>query len=598
MAILSNDDIISLIKKPLAASDLEAAIALQNRHKLHISGEGFDDLLNERIAGLESNSYAGIKKSQAKCTTPRIFSQILNQYRKAFRAQGFSRVYMFDKNSEDLNKDFRNYLTDIGGGLSLREMMQSVWFKNMFEDFNGVFTVELPSEESEVAEPFIKFFPTEFIHDISVNGKNVEYLILSRKINIKVGNRMELVTEYRVIDDVRDVKLIQGRGGDIEFAKAVDSDGNNIIDEIPNPWGYVPAIQTSTLRKSVNSDILKASPIWEVIPEADHYLSVSNAHVVSVKLHQYPIFYSLPSVCSTCNGEERIVVRDKSGIETSHTCTACNGAGLAPMHQKGDVSEGILLPEPEEGQSFEAKAPCGYVTPDIASLKDQRDELLFIELNIEKGALGTEGVLSNKTKRETATGKEIDFQPLLDELDTFSTAAEEVERFLTDAIGYIRYRDEYVGSNIHYGRRYFVRGIVSLEQEYLEAKAKGLPSTILKSILEEIIFTRFENNPEDQLRHLMLIGITPQPTLSIELEADYLRLVDMMQRGVMTKDEWVVKLNFNDLIERFEIEFGPITKYKRDLSKGQRVTLIKQELLKMAQEAIIVEPNNNNNEQG
>jgi len=590
MAVLSNDDIIALIKKPLATSALDAAKELQNRHKLHISGEGFRDILDNTVKGLESGRYSEIKKSQATCTTPRIFAQITNQYGKSFRAQGFSRVHNFSKNGEDNNKDFRDYLKDIGGGLSMTELMQSVWFKAMFEDFNGIFMVELPEEESQEAKPFIKFFPTEFIHDIQVNGKRIEYVIFARKIRVKKGENYENVTEYRVIDDARDVKIIKGSGGDIAFATVENDNGDVVTDEIANPWGYVPGIQTSILRGSIDSNEYKVSPIWETMADADSYLSVSNAHVVSVKLHQYPIFYSLPSVCTTCNGEERVVTRDKvTGIEESHTCDSCNGAGLAPMHQKGDVSEGILLPEPEDGVSFKAEAPCGYVTPDIESLKDQRDEMMFIEKNIEKGALGTEGVLSNKTKRETATGKEIDFQPLMDELNTFSTAAEEVERFLTEAIGRIRYKDDYEGSNIHYGRRYFVRGVVSLEEEYLVSKEKGLASSLLKSILEEIIFTRFENNPEDQLRHMMLINITPQPTLSVELEKDYLTLEKMHARGIITQEAWYVKLNFNDLIERFEIEFGPITKYKRELSMGARITSIKGELNKMAEEATIID---------
>lgn len=589
MAILSLSQIEELIRKPKASGILSDAEGIQDKYKLHISGENFEDTL-KKIEGYESDAHNDIKKKHAQPTTKRIFEQILNQYKKVFRAQGFSRNYKFVDNNERFIQDFVNYLQNVNSGLSMWDMMQVVWLKAVFEESNGVFMVNLPAEASDgLPEPYPTFVPLSNIHDMVVNGLTIEYIIFVSDIIIKDRNGNDKrVKKYRVIDDAFDYNFIKD-GDSVELAQVPrlndDTGEVEMVDDIiENPWGYVPCIQPSTRYATLDNDTLKLNHVDQVIPNADNYLSISNSHTISVKLHQHPIFYSLPVTCPTCNGAGQYRKEDEL-IE----CTGCNSEGLVPFYRK-DVSQGITLPEPDETSSGKAEAPCGYVTPDLESIQDQREEMRFEENSIEKGALGVEGILLNKSKRETATGKEIDMQPLLDKLSGFSANGEIVEKFLVNAMGDVRYTtSRYLGSEINWGRKYFVRTEQMIEEEYGNAKKAGLPVSALKELLEELYFTKFDNNPKALTRSLLLLELEPFPTYTLKevVELDLANEVDM-----------TIKQYFADFIERFEIQNGNVVTFMAESSSYRKFEVIREELIKMAEEKIEQGSESNQEEAG
>ena len=563
---LSLEQIISSIEKPKASGILSDAMVSQTKHKLHLVGTGFEDTL-DRLDGVESEHQNKLKKKIAQPTTTRIYKQILNQFKKTFRASGFFRGYKFSDGNENLEADFINYLKDIGGGLSIQELMSIAWFKAVFEDFNGLFIVELPEQQfGEFAEPFVRFMNTESIHDIYVNGQNIEYVIFTWETKEK----NKKTKHFRVIDDAFDYHLIMDNGKvKLATIEVIDESGNLVqqSDVIPNIWGYVPCIQPSQLNKSIDNDTLKKSYIEETLSNADNYLSISNSHSVSVKLHQHPIFYSFPVTCPTCNGSQYISSKDGDQID----CGTCHGEGKVPFYKK-DPSLGITLPEPEADQQMKAEAPCGYVTPDLESLKEQREEMRVEESLIEKGVFGMEGVLSLSSKNETATGKELDLQPLVDLLSDFSMNGEMVEEFITDAIGIARYNDtnttgqRYEGSTINWGKRFFVKSTFMIEEEYKNAKIAGIPNSTLNEILDELIHTKYENNPNALKRSLILKEIEPFPTYTA---------MELLELGVDAID-LNIKIYFNDYIERFEREYAELLVYKSGLDFSKKVDEIKE----------------------
>ena len=170
--ILTKEQILELIDNPKYSAELAEAMESQDTHKLHVTGEGFEA---KKIKGLESPVNYDLKKELARPTTTRIYKDIKAQFSKVFRAKGFFRDYEFK--DKDLKNDFKEYLEDISGGLSLKQLMNVVWHKAMFEDFNGVFIVELPAVQEGFAEPIVKFKSIDFIHDIFIKGKTVEYII-------------------------------------------------------------------------------------------------------------------------------------------------------------------------------------------------------------------------------------------------------------------------------------------------------------------------------------------------------------------------------------------------------------------------------------
>lgn len=577
MRFNSIDEIIKVIEKPLASALLVEARESQAKHKLHITGEGFDELLNERINGLESDKNYNVKKEVARPTTTRIYKQILNQYQKVFRAKGFFKKYQFKNNDENLVNDFKEYLNDVGGGLSLDQLMQIVWFKASFEEFNGVFLVELPEvQETEFAEPFIKFKGVDHIHDIFVKGERIEYIIFAWQ-TMEQGRK---VKHYRVIDDAFDYHFIEVNGKAQLATRMMLNDVGEfeeVEDIIPNIWGYVPAIQPSQLTKRVDNDTLKKSFIEETMSDADAYLSVSNDHAVSVKLHQHPIFYAYDATCDMCSGTGYL---ERDGGQ--YDCGTCSTTGSVPFWKK-DTTQGISVPAPREEEEWtNVTTPAGYINIDNETILNQIVEMNREEALIEKGALGTDGVLSSEKKQETATGKEIDTQPLFDTLTNFSNNGQFDEQFLTDALGVARYNDSnetgkrYEGSLILWGKQFFVRSTQVIEKEYLESKKAGAPDYFLKGLLEELNFTKYDNNPKAKQRSVILSILEPFVVKTVD---------EVKELGVDVVD-LTLKTYFNDFIERFELENVNIVDYMSNSPFKTKIDSIMNELIKYSEEKI------------
>lgn len=577
--ILSREAILQFIENPRASVELTEARDSQDNHKLHVTGEGFS---SERITGIESSINFDIRKKLARPTTTRIYKDVISQYSKVFRAKGFIRDYKFKNNDKDLKNDFKAYLEDIGGGLSIKELMNTVWHKAMFEEFNGVFIVRVPPEhEGENAEPFVEFENIDGIHDIFVKGERVEYIIFTWTTVDQKGNKTE---HFKVIDDAFDYHFIRVNGKISLAQREVLRNGEFVTEDdvIPNFWGYVPCIQPSILNKSVLSDTLKKSFVEETMPNADAYLRISNGHSVSITLHQNPIFYSIPLECAVCKGDGQIN-EDEGGLLG---CVKCNGTGRISFYDKSDPSKGVMLPELKEDQEFKgAFSPVGYATIDLETMKEQRIEMEKEEGLIEKGALGVIGVFTSRKTQETAAGKEIDLQPLFDVLTSYSDNGQFIEKFLTDTIGIARYNDSndtgkrYEGSTVLWGKQYFVRGIDMIVKEYQSAKEAGSPDYQLNNLIAELNFTKFDNNPMALQRSVILNELEPFQTYTLK------ELVDI---GLATPEDMIIKQYFNDFIERFEREETNVVDFMSNGTFENKINKINDKLKEYAQDKVIV----------
>jgi len=584
----TNEEIIEILKRPRVEGEKSLALNSQKHHKLHITGEGYYHWwLGSEAQGFESKATHEKKKHICKPTTPRIFEGIQKQFSKIFRAKGDVFEYHFKDNSKEAEIKFKEILKDVSHGLSMDELMQLIWNKAMFEEFNGFFGIELEKEENLkdklIPEPKICFYPLSEVYDVDIDGKIIEYIVLCTEV--KRGD--ETLEAFRFIDDEKDIIYIKEAG---EFkVNIINVNGIDKEDSYPNIFKKVPFVQVSNYRANVRSGFLKNSPVSKVIPNADTYLSVSDDHQVCVKKYQHPIFYSYPVTCPTCNGSKTMRVPDPENpsmwMSSDRECGGCFGEGQV-SYLKGDILQGISLPTvgkyDEDGYPA-AQAPAGYVTNDHESIREQRIELEDQERFIEKGALGVEGVLNrvngNKgtSKTNTATQVEADLQPLHDTLNAYSSNAEEVRQTLTDFLGFVYFPNNYEGSYIHYGRKYFLKSEQRVVEEYQLAKDGGMNDAFLKELLEETYYVRFENNPMALKRSLMLLDIEPLPTRNkieeIALIAPY-----------TNPETLLIKVNFNDLIERFERELMPITMFQPNQEYSKRISEIQKQISVYAKE--------------
>jgi hypothetical protein len=580
---LTNEQIIEAIKNPVVEGEKSSALVSERSHILHVTGRGFIEWwLNDQATDMESQKTLDRKKKICSPKTPRITESILKQLFKIFRAKGFVFDYKFKGEGAEKKKDLIEYLKNVSYGLSMEEFMQVVWFKAMFERFNGFIAIELKAanelQNPTQEEPYLTFYSINDIHDVLIIGKEVQYIIIKKEI-IKNGQKYE---GFRVIDDEKDVVYIKD-GEDYKINTITQVDGSEVEDSFEMKFNKIPFIQVSSSNAMVGSYFLKNSPLSKVISNLNSYQSIADAHDISERMHGNPIFFSYPVTCVTCNGAKtvRVTVNDEL---TENECTNCHGTGMTSF-LKTDIAQGISLPITEnmEKEGFPAAAaPCGYVTIDIDTLAEQRTELAEQERFIEKGALGVEGVLSRTdVKQETATRAELDLQPLIDTLSSFAGNAESVHEFCVNRIAEVRY-ETFERAHIHYGRKFFLRSEKEVMEDLKVSREAGANESFLRELTEELYHVRFENNPNALNRALMLLDLEPLPTKNLIEDLEFAKF----QTDELTM---IMKVNFNDLVERFERENGPITQYKAK-SYTKAITEIQNKLKEYAKEIEPVSP--------
>ncbi len=549
MAIELKYNIQEILKNPKSLAELSKALEFQKHLRLHTTAHGYDKWWMERNIYLESERSYKIKKIVCSPTTPRIVEGIKKQFFKIFRAKG--RVFNYNLTGT-LKEDFEQKLKDVNHGLSMDDIMQTLWHDGMFEDPHALIGVELKPEhelKSKEPEPMVVVYPTQMIHDICVEGGEIEYVVLKTHV-MKLGEKVDAL---RLIDEESDSVYIK-EGEDW----VINMNAKGLRDVIPNPFGKVPFTQLSNVYRTMFSWLIKNSPITNALPDLKKYLSISDDHYLCVKLHQHPLFYSFPVTCPTCNGSKEVKSRNTEmeggGIESSSECGFCNGKGLVGTW-KTDITMGISLPTNDkyENEGYPgASAPAGYVVNDNETLREQRTELTEIERAIEKGVLGVDGILETGKSSETATGRELDMQPLIDTLSSYSSNAEWVRKFLTDLIGSVFYGANWKGCDIFYGRKYFIRSEDNIMKELKQAREAGATASYLKELQDELTYIRFERNPEALTRAMIINEVEPFNGYTFEQINTFL---------FINRNDYVIKTNINDFIEQFETEKGNIVEF-------------------------------------
>lgn len=614
------EQIIALIKQPASEKELQNALLMQSKHRLHVIGEGFEAAIKNRILFESDNSFK-VKAIVGRAETPPLFSQIINIFKKVFHADGFETNLKFKKDSPEVRAEVNEYLKNISFGISLFEFMQIVWFKACFEDYNGVILIELPTKAEmqsnedvgePVPNPIVKLIPTKEIHDICVEYKEITYLILKMP-TVKISEK--IISQFRFID--RDRDIIINKDGE-EYKINIAPDGSE--DSINHEWGCVPAMQVSQIWKTAKSAFPKKSFIETGMGLADQYFDIANDHSVAIKLHQHPIFYCAPVTCPDCNGRGETLIglsfsggpsrgdgSDNLGASpldnpdagaygnprtAGVVCKTCNGEKVV-AEWKRDPTKSITVPiaENQENGLGKIEAPGGYIMTPVESLDAQRVELDYKSDAIEKSILGVKGLLERKDKQQTAAGQQIDLQPVADLLDSFSANGEQVATWLMNMLLSIKFKDNFVSAQQVWGRDYFLKTESQLTEELSCAKKDGAPSSYVKDIIRELIMTRYEANPSAAQRSLMLLDLEPFPAFTVQ-EVLNMNSGTMVNNkidpnansqvkatnpiGIVPERKIQFKIFFNDLIDEFERDYESILSFESEKEYKIRIKDIKK----------------------
>lgn len=552
---LTEDNIKTLVKQSRSEA-LAYSEALQDEHKVHITGDGYQKAITQ-IIGYENVEQFKQKKLLTKPFTRPLLKYIIDAQGRWKTAQGTSKVYRFQ--NDDDKKKAKAFKTDVLSqvwkGKDMENFIGKFLSPAIYTEFNGFFIVDKPKvvvdeagQQFEIKDgkstavekdaeplPYIIFKPISEIHNFSVTGDKVDWIVYKLP-NIETDGKS--VQRYRVIDTVASYTIT------VEGSQNV----TGMDEPLEHNVGVTPVVPVSSINKELGVDEVRTSPIDALIPLLDYYLNQYAEHVVSCLLHAHPIYYQVGQKCTYSNGEAtceegQLSWEGSKGEHISATCNSCQGTGHN-IHK--DASTVIVLPaKTEAGDAFSITNVAGYVTPPNETLGSQIDRLDRIKKEILEAATGQISAENLSTK--TATETILNQKPLEDIISEVIDVVEGVETQLTDIIGRMWAPDEYEKSVILRGRKLNLRDENLILEEISKAKENGSSYYYIKTLNEELIFSRFARSQDDL--HRNLAAATLEPFIGFTFD-------EVEASANATTEQKYIKQNFVDYLQRAEMELG------------------------------------------
>jgi hypothetical protein len=112
------------------------------------------------------------------------------------------------------------------------------------------------------------------------------------------------------------------------------------------------------------------------------------------------------------------------------------------------------------------------------------------------------------------------------------------------------------------------------------AKTNGSHASVVNSIMDEIIEAKYRNDSFGMTRAQIIQDLDPLPDKTQD------ETEKILDKGGITKSQYIIKCNLISFVKRFEREQASLTEYASKRSYEVKITLILEEFEKYAQEIL------------
>ena len=376
--------------------------------------------------------------------------------------------------------------------------------------------------------------------------------------------------------------------------------GNNgavgeLLSEVRHDLGYCPARFFWNEPISLDRPDIKASPVTKELDRLDWYLfyAISKRHLDMYG--SYPIYWGYEQSCDFHNDEtgdycDGGFLKDKKGAwhyDNNGMLVPCPVCSQKRITGAGSFVE-IPVPDTNNGQP-DLSNPVGMLSVDRGSLDYNHEEEERLRTDIITAIVGTNEQI---TTRDALNEQQIkaNFESQSTVLQRVKKGFEAAQKWVDDTCCRLRYGSSFLQSSINYGTEFYLFTSDELRERYKNAKEAGMSEADLDALLQQIIETEYRHNPQQMQRMIILSDLEPYRHLTRdEVEALY-------DKGLVTIEELLIKLNFADFIRRFERENMNIITFGETIDYQKKIDTIKERLLDYAKEIAPQQQNNNLNE--
>lgn len=550
---LDIDLIKQIIKDNPNAAEIKIKQELSKTLKAHVTGDNCDELI-ELIKGFERKE---LKESRKKMMMSNrdVVERVLQPRERIYTATGGIESYNFT--TVEKIKEFKEFLSDITGQMSLKEYIEQVLQPKYDYDPNGLKWVDLNDDNM----PYPCFKSIHCIFEMELNGRKPEFVFFicsekEKRSYIKSGvisnEQSPKNTDkiYRVVCDSWDRIVIVGGGG---------IDNLIVASEIPNYFGYVPGEVVSDI-VGANDDFYD-SCLNKILELLAHYMFGRSLFNIALARCAYPKEWMHRFTCPTCQGKKLI---------DSAPCPECKGTGALPAQQNSDV---LIVDYGNDLNKSIPNPPMGTNDPAVEGLIFMRDNPDVIEEKMERTIWGVVTVVNSKGSagnkingdtQKTAYEVSVNNEPRMNKLRKFSKWYARSFKWYVDVCAKYMYAKQFISSAILGGEGYMTESPDLLLDKLSAAITAKEPPYVLMSIYTDYVDTKYQNNPLLNRQYKLLKKAEPFPW---NIVADVLMWENIPETQKLEKQyfaEWVESLT--DLYYASMPDEGAQEKMKEDLT--------------------------------
>lgn len=565
---LDLNQIKQILQKPKKTQTLKKASLFQRRLRFHtetnIALSDFSQPANlflDWVKGFLPKDKFNIflQLFRFPLSTPSIVEEVYRELERVFNSRNASSSYQFT--SSDYAEDWAQYKKK---ALGEPDIWHTTGWKQMQVSPNSVLVVDLPhTQVTSLPEPYFYWLEVENIVDYEEAKDNPNYFnwIIFRQEENKIA----------VFDD------IAFRVFTINEKKEIQS----LVSEEYHSLGYCPACWFwSTSINSKNPDI-KKNPIAKELSNLDWYLffHLSKRHLDLYA--PYPIYSAYEADCNfvnnatgdycdggflrNANGDYKIL--QDGSVEKCPCCSEKRIAG------PGSFLE-VPIPNASEGVA-DLKNPVQITTIDRESLDYNVSECTRLKNEIVIAIVGSGGTVSEK-EAINETQVTANFESKTSVLNALKINFERAQKFVEDTICRLRYGKDFISSAISWGTEFYIFTVSDLYTKYEHAKNSGSSDAELDAIMQQILEVEYHNNPLVLQRMLILKQLEPFQHKTFQ------EVLNLFEKGLISKDRVLLKANFTTYVERFERENINIIEFATNKNLQEKVNIIYQKLLDYA----------------
>lgn len=425
-------------------------------------------------------------------------------------------------------------------------------------EINSVLIVDMPAEPDptdKYPQPYFYWLTIDNVIDYEIDptsGK-ISYIIFKQPNDI-----------IAVIDDTS-YRLFKKENASI----------GELIAEKPHGLGYCPARFFWNVPLTLAESDVKESPLTKQLEKLDWFLffHISKRHLDMYGA--YPIYSGYEQNCDYTNQEtgdycDGGFLKDRQGyykLDSAGLLCRCPKCGEKRIAGVGSFVE---VPIPGENQP-DLRNPVQMLTADVASLDYNVNEIERLKNEIITSIVGVDNEIIND---QALNEKQVDanFESQSTILNRVKKGFEDAQTFVDETICRLRYGNSFVSAKVNLGTEFYTLSVGDLRNRYKLAKESGASEAELDALQTQIIETEYRNNPTQLQRMIILSELEPYRHLTRG------EMLDLFEKGLVQEKEVKIKLNFADLVRRFERENTNVLEFGTAIPFVKKIQIIKQTL--------------------